>query len=72
MNILLIVQNNGKQRIISENFHLEQFIDNNKKTTWRFDSWETWYTLVNVFASLGYSFSDEPMNQHFGTNHIIN
>lgn len=64
----IILQNNGKQRIIHESLELEK-----QGTEWELKNWDSWYTLVNILSSLQYSLSEDPIPSHgiSYTNHII-
>lgn len=65
--LTIIIQNNGKQRIIQESLELEKVAKD-----WELKDWNSWYTLVNILSCLQYSLSDEPVSQFSShTNHIV-
>lgn len=64
--LTFILQNNGKQRLITETFPIVK----NDKGDFELENWHWWNVLVNILVSLQYSLSDEPHNQ-YQCNHII-
>ena len=66
--LTIIIQNNGKQRIIQESLELEKVAKD-----WELKDWNSWYTLVNILSCLQYSLSEEPVPQYLSshTNHIV-